>query len=69
MCRAMANASLATEFVALTELIVIQGGSAGHKTAVVASLAMLFVVLDACPRARPAAIQMETIAMPEISAL
>jgi hypothetical protein len=64
----MANASQVMEFVALTEIIVIQGGSAGHKTAAVASLAMLFVVLDACPRARPAAIHMETIAMPEISA-
>jgi hypothetical protein len=65
----MANASQVMEFVARTEIIVIQGGSAGHKIAVVASLAMLFVVLDACPRARPAAIRMETIAMPETSAL
>ena len=65
----MANASQVMEFVAPTEIIVIQGGSAGHKTAVVASLAMLFVVLDACPRARPAAIHMETIAMPETGAL
>ena len=47
--RAMANASQLMEFVARTEIIVIQGGSAGHKIAVVASLAMLFVVLDACP--------------------
>ena len=64
----MANASQVMGFVALTGITVIQGGSAGHKIAVVASLAMLFVVLDACPRARPAAIHMETIAMPEISA-
>jgi hypothetical protein len=55
--------------VARMEIIVIQGGSAGHKIAVVASLAMLFVVLDACLRARPTAIHMETIAMPETRAL
>lgn len=65
----MANVSQVMEFVARTEIIVIQGGSAGHKIAVVASLAMLIAVLDACPRARPAAIQMETIAMPETRAL
>jgi hypothetical protein len=64
----MANASQVTEFVARTEIIVIQDGSAGHKIAVVASLAMSFVVLDACPRARPAAIHMETIATPESNA-
>ena len=51
------------------EIIVIQSGSAGHKIAVVASLAMLFMVLDAYPRARLAAIHMETIAMPETRAL
>ena len=65
----MANASQLMEFVARTEIIVIQGDSAGHKIAVVPSLAMLFVVLNACPRARPAAIHMETVVMPEASAL
>jgi hypothetical protein len=68
MCCAMANASQVMEFVALAGITVIQGGFAGHKIAVAASLAMLFVVLDACPRARPAAIHTETTAMPENSA-
>jgi hypothetical protein len=47
--RAMANASQVMEFVARTEIIVIQGGSAGHKIAIVASLAMLFCGIGCMP--------------------